>query len=231
MATIQELENAITDLLAVPGIVSILQLNDYSQDRAFEGYVFALIVKAVRQAGNNPASATICGIQSGENPTPIVLRGGPGRLGSDAQDFAYANCILGSKSFELHLDVQYEGKSTATHEVDVSIYNHLAADRIRQSVDSRNAYAKCSHLLGALECKFYNNDLATSLGRTFVGLVNDCKLKFKVFATNGRHAGLARYFGLPGRPDLFFDLSPNSRSEERFIGWFEQHFRQWAMLS
>lgn len=227
MATLTDLSNAITSLLGAPGIAAILQLNSPTRERAFEAYVFSLVTRAVRDAGG---TAEIVGRNTGPNPATVIFRGGPGRLGSTAQDFAYANCQLGQKHFEIHVDVQYEGGSTAVHEVDVSVYDHDAADRLRQS--AATAFAKTKKLIGAIECKFYDNDLGTSLGRTFVGLTDDCgSLRLKLFATNGQHQGLTRYLSLDKRPNPFFRLSPLHVAEEQeFINVVKHVLSKWCCV-
>jgi hypothetical protein len=127
----------------------------------------------------------------------------------------------------LHLDVQYEGRSGAIHEVDISIYDRKAADRVRQTP---NVFAKTDKLHGAVECKFYESKLGTMLGRTFVGLVDDCgTLQLKLFATNGLSQGLVRYFSPKKRPNRFFRLSPVRPVEEtRFVNFVSQILREWA---
>ncbi len=231
MPTLLELRTAVIALLDLPAIPSVLQLNDPTQERAFEAYLLALIVRAVRQIGGN-SGATIKGIQSGANPLIVVLRGNVGRLGSKAQDFAYVECELGRKLFEIHLDVQYTGTSGAIHEIDVSLYDHDMAERIRNSPQGGNKLPTTSKLIGAIECKFYDQNLGTSLGRTFVGLVDDCgTLQLKVFATNGNHDGLTNYFGLDRRPMPFFELAPtNVRAEADCISWMASELRKWARL-
>ena len=162
MATLADLQTSITQVLNLPGIPAVLQLNSPTRERAFEAYVFSLVVRAVREAGG---TAEIWGINTGLNPGIVVFRGGPGLLGSTAQDFAFARCQLGSEEFEIHVDVQYEGGSTAIHELDVSLYERDAADRVRQTL---NLFPKTTKLHGAVECKFYDSTLGTTLGRTFV---------------------------------------------------------------
>ena len=103
-----------------------------------------------RQAGG---TADIYGINSGINPATVVFRGWTGASGSTAQDFAYAQCQLGDQDFEIHVDVQYEGSSGAIHELDVSLYERDAAERVRQAP---NLFAKTNKLHGAVECKFYD---------------------------------------------------------------------------
>jgi hypothetical protein len=172
MPTLSDLRTATERLLDLPNIAAVLQLNSQTRERAFEAYVFSLVIQAVRRVGLG-STAIIQGIQTGPNPQMIVMRGSPGRLGSNAQDFAYASSELANKQFEVHAHVQYEGASKATHEIDISIYDHLAADRIGQAREAARTFSSISKLVGAIECKFYDSDLGTALGRTFVGLTDD----------------------------------------------------------
>jgi hypothetical protein len=230
MPTLVELRDAVNALLDLPGMSAVLQLNSNTRERAFEAYLFGLFVRAVRRAANNDNNVVIKGIVSGANPSVVVLRGGPGRLGSRAQNFAYADCVLAQTTFEIHADVQYSGGSGAIHEIDISIYDHDVANQIRNSFRSENTFPATSKLFGAVECKFYDQDLGTSLGRTFVGLLDDCgMLIFKVFATNGNHSGLSKYFRLGRRPMRFFGLSPtNTVEESECISWLASEFRKWV---
>lgn len=224
MASLSDLRNAVESALSLSTADATLQLNSNTRERAFEAYVFSLLVQAVRQAGGN---ATTVGIRTGQNPSIVVFRGGPGRLGSQSQDFAYARCSLGNKEFEFHVDVQYEGSSGAIHEVDVSLYDHRTADRVRQN---QNEFAKSSKLYGALECKFYDSTLGTVLGRTFVGLVADCgQMRMTAFCSNGPSQSLAKYLQPQNRPDHFLRLSPLRASvEQRFLAHFQHELRKWT---
>jgi hypothetical protein len=161
------------------------------------------------------------------NPAVVVFRGGPGLLGSTAQDFVFARCQLGNEEVEVHVDVQYEGSSGAIHEVDVSLYDRNAADRIRQTP---NRFAKTTKLEGAIECKSYDSTLGTTLGRTFVGLIDDCRPRqLRLFLTNGLAPGLAKYFSLKRRPDRFFGLSPlRPEQEAAFINFVKHTLSKWA---
>jgi hypothetical protein len=212
----------VTGLLSARGAAAVLQLNSQTRERAFEAYIFSLVLRAVRNAGG---TVTVVGIQSGPNPKPIVFRGGPGEMSSHAQNFAFAQCVLSGRSFEVHVDVQYQGTSGATHEIDVSIFDGDRARAIRFS----GAIPGVRHLFGAIECKFYDSALGTALGRAFVGLVNDCgTLRVNSFVTNGQSTGLARYFSHGRRPQPFFDLSPlRPGTANRFVGHVEQVFRKW----
>lgn len=130
MATFDTLVAATERLLLLPGTKQALQLNSPTRERAFEAYVFALVLRAVRAAGG---TVGVTGINSGPNPDVIVFRGAPGQMSSQIQDFAYARCTLNLKSFEVHVAVQFLGTSEATHEVDVSLFDSRQANVARQT--------------------------------------------------------------------------------------------------
>ena len=224
MAAINDLLTAIHALLGHPSLSAVLQLNSNTRERAFECYVFALVVRAVRQAGG---TVELRGILSGPNPDPLVFRGSPGHLGSRAQDFCYARCTLEGKEFEVHVDVEYVGTSGATHEIDVSLCDQAVGDAVRQTP---GILPNTRGLRAAIECKFYDSRLTTALGRTFVGLVSDCgSLVHKTFVTNGQSAALAAYFSKRDRPQPFFAVSPLiADNQDRLVRVIEQALRQWA---
>lgn len=216
--------NAVDGLLGLSAVQTLLTLNSNTCERAYEAYVLALCMEAVRRAGG---TAQLFGIKTGDNPNPVVFRGAPGSMASRNQDFAYARCSLGSKTFELHLDVEYQGKSKALHEIDVSMCDEAHA----QAVRATNATPKTegNKLLMAFECKFYENAPGVSLGRTFVGLVSDCgTLRMSGFVANLPSNKLGQYFSMNSRPQPFLGLIPADKpSEERFIYNIEQELRKW----
>ncbi len=224
MATLNDIRTTIAQLLGLPNVAAVLQLNSNTRERAFECYVFALVVRAALQAGG---SVELRGILSGPNPNPLVFRGGPGHLGSRAQDFCYAHCTVGGKQFEVHVDVVYLGTSGAPHEIDVSLCDAAAGDAARQTP---GVLPNTRGLRGVIECKFYDSQLGTVLGRTFVGLVDDCGgLVLKTFVTNGQNAPLAAYFSKTARPNPFFAVSPIiPGNKDRLVRVIEQALRRWA---
>jgi hypothetical protein len=228
MATPQEMAEllgAVNALLNLPATQQLLQLNSNTCERAYEAYVLSLCLEAVQRAGG---SAEIRGIVSGPNPNPIVFRGAPGSMASKNQDFAYVACILRGKRFEIHVDVEYQGTSGASHEIDVSVCDEAHCNAVRQI--NGTPKAEGNKLLMALECKFYENTPGVSLGRTFVGLISDCgALRMKAFVANLQSENLRRYFSKSSRPEPFLGLVPtDSSSEERFIRNVEQELRKWA---
>lgn len=224
MTTLNDLRNAIDQLLQVNSTQRLLQLNSNTEERAYEAYVLSLCCEAVRIQGGQ---ATIMGINSGANPSPIVFRGGPGSMSSTNQNFCYADCRLRNKSFEIHADIEYVGQSGATHEIDVSIYDAQAAQNVRTTGRSPRTNKS---LIAAIECKFYTAQPGVDLARTFVGLATDCvSNKFKAFVSNRSSSGIERFLSKTNSPEPFFDLTPlNPDSEQRFVRYLEQVLRKWA---
>lgn len=91
MATFADLIAAVQALLSTSGVSAALQLNSATRERAFEAYVFALVLRAVRRAGG---TVQLMGVQTDQSPNPLVFRGSPGQMSSRAQDFVYARCTL-----------------------------------------------------------------------------------------------------------------------------------------
>lgn len=224
MPTLQELKQAIDDLLRLPAVGRLLQLNSNTAERAYEVYVLALCAQAVRNAGG---AATLTGILSGQQPNPVIFRGAPGSMSSRAQDFCYVDCVLGRKGFEVHVDVVYEGQSGANHEIDVSICDSAHAQDVRQT---RRTPRTNRNLIAAIECKFYESTPGVALARTFVGLIKDCSPnRLNAFVSNQTSPGLNSFLSTTWAPKPFTDLTPLSpESEQRFVHNLEQVLRQWA---
>lgn len=228
MATQQELNQlvlSINALLKLPAAQQLLQLNSNTCERAYEAYVLSLCVEAVRRPGG---TAVLTGIKSGANPSPVVFRGAPGSMASRNQNFAYVDCELKGKQFEIHADVEYQGTSGALHEIDVSVCAKQHAEAVR----STNGSPKTSgnNLLVTLECKFYESAPGVTLGRTFVGLVSDCSgVRFEAFVANLPSNKLQMYLSKKSRPEPFLGVVPTSPdSENLFIANVQQALVKWA---
>lgn len=224
MTTKAQLKLAIEGLLGIPSVVRLLRLNSDTIERAYEGYILGLCAEAVRRAGGQ---ATLKGIISGDNPTLVIFRGGPGYMSSDVQDFCYVSCSLNRKQFEIHLDIEYEGTSGAPHEIDVSFYDEDSAVKVRST---RRLPKTNKKLIMAFECKFYTNSVqSVGLARGFIGLLEDCtKTRLSAFVSNNASNNLKKYLSNK-KAKPFLDLTPfNSDSEDRFIRVVEQELRTWA---
>lgn len=225
MAVKDDIKDEVDKLLGLAAKSLKMKLNSDTVERAYEAYIFSLCKKAVEEAGG---TATLTGIKTGANPKTVILRGAPGNMASETQDYCYINCELNGKYFEIHLDVQYEGTSGATHEMDVSIFDHASAEKIRD----RGKLPKTNKLLAIIECKFYTYSTpSTGLARGFAGLVKDCPSnRLSVFAANNGSTNLKKYFSNKGNLEPFVDLDPsNKAAEDRFLRNIEQTLRKWAI--
>ena len=224
MATLDELKQAIDNLIGLSVANKLLQLNSDTCERAYEAYVLSLCAVAVQNAGGTIA---LVGINSGPNPPTVVFRGAPGDMASRAQDFCYIDCVLGRKRFEIHVDVVYEGQSGASHEIDVSMCEAAHAQDVRQT---GRAPRTNKYLIAAIECKFYQSTPGVALARTFVGLVKDCSTnRLNAFVSNQTSRGLDSFLSTSWAPKPFTDLTAlNPPSERRFVANVEQVLRQWV---
>lgn len=223
MATLQQIKDAVDQLLGLQNAGQLLQLNSNTRERAFEAYILALCARAVRRAGG---AADLVGIVSGLNPNPVVFRGGPGQMWSRDQDFCYVQCQLHNKAFEIHVDVTYEGQSGANHEIDVSIVDAAHAGQVRLN---RRSPKTNKNLIAAVECKFYDSTPGVALVRTFVGMLRDCSPnRFNAFVANRTTDGVEKFLSRRWASS-FTDMSPlNPRAERRFVSNLEQELRQWS---
>lgn len=226
MATLSELQTAIDNLLSKPSISRIWRINSTRLDAAYEVYILGLCMEAVRRCNNG--EATLVGINSGPYPPQVVFRGGPGSMASRGQDFCYVQCKVGSEEFEIHLDVEYEGSSGATHEVDVSIYSAESADFVRRT--GRTPKTGRS-LVMIFECKFYDSSVpGIGLARTLVGLKSDCSSQRLVgFVSNRATANLRKFLTKSSSPEPYTNVTPlDPDNEERFINDIKQELLKWT---
>lgn len=224
MATYTEFTIAIDNLLGLTAARQAMQLNSTTREKAFEVYVLSLVAEAVRLAGGRFATV---GINTGNNPNPVVFRAAPGSIFSTTQNFAHLECSLNGKRFELHIDVEFEGNSGATHEMDISLVEYSHADRSRQG--RRNP----RYPIFIAECKFFSSSIPSiGLARALVGLLSDLSTKMgSAFVSNGATNNLKNFLSNKSRPDPYIDLTPlNRHTEERFIASVETKLRKWASV-
>ena len=211
MATMQDLENAIDQLLNHPLGAGQCQLVQSVEEKAYEAYIFGLCLRAVRQLNVIPVLSGISAV-----PNPFVFRGAPGKIYSTYRNYGYASFSVNGHDFEIHAGVEYRGGSRMTHELDVSVINASDARRCRRNAEDPQS----NSLLAGWECKFYTGTLDKSLGRQFVGLVNDMgsKLRERGLCSNVSNPQLKLYFRPRSRPYPHFPLTPlEAASEAMFV--------------
>ena len=192
MATLADLKNAIDALLSHPLGVSQYKISRAVEGKAYEAYVFALCLRAVRELGVEPV---LRGVLTA--PNPFIFRGAPGQIHSRSRNYGYAAFKLNNSSFEIHVGVEFRGNSKMTHELDVCIMQGDHAEMCRRLPDDPQPKS----LVGVWECKFYAGSLQKGSGRAFVGLMDDMgsNVRLSGFCSNSVHSQLRKYF----QPRLF----------------------------
>lgn len=207
MATLQDLENAIDALLDHPLGPGNYQLIQQVESKAYEAYLFGLCLRAVRELNVVPVLRGISG-----PPNPFVFRGGPGQIHSTYRNYGYAEFTLNNNPFEIHAGVEFKGTSNMTHELDVAIMRASDAIACRQTPDDPPS----ASLVAGWECKFLLGTLDKSLGRQFVGLVDDMSsnMRTKGLCSNVSNPQLRFYFKPQKRPHPHFGLTPLETDNE-----------------
>jgi len=104
-----------------------------------------------------------------------------------------------------------------THELDVCVMRAEDAAKCRQQPDDPPS----SSLVGAWECKFYDDKLDKVLGRAFVGLIDDMgsNVRLSGLCSNKTHPQLQDFLQPSRRPYPHLILTPlDPSSELRFVG-------------
>lgn len=213
MATLQDLENAIRGLFQQSvGSSSAYRVDTSTAPKAYEGYIFGLCLRAVRELGAIPV---LCGNTGPANP--FIFRGGPGHIHSTYRNYGYAYFHLNNHEFEVHPGIEISGTSGMTHELDVCI---IRADDARDARSNRQTPSAAA-LVAGWECKFYDTPLQKHLARAFVGLMDDMgsNCRMSGLCSNQTHPQMADYFEPQRRPYPHLPLTPlDSGSENRFVG-------------
>jgi hypothetical protein len=209
VATLQDLELAIDQLLDHPLGIGNYQLVRRVEEKAYEAYVFGLCLRAIREIDSVVVLKGIVGV-----PIPFVFRGGPGQIHSQHRNFGYAEFTLNGHEFEIHAGVEFRGTSGMTHELDVCIMRAEDARNCRntQTLDDPTA----ASLVAGWECKFYAGNLDKGLGRAFVGLIDDMgsNVRLSGMCSNSVHPQLLDFFQPQRRPSPHFRLTPLEPSNE-----------------
>jgi hypothetical protein len=223
MATLSDLEDAIDVLLNHPLGLSQYQLIRQVESKAYEAYIFGLCLRGVRELDITPVLRGITG-----TPTPFIFRGAPGQIYSAARNYGYAEFSINGQNFEIHAGVEFQG-ARMTHELDVCIMRAEDAIQCRQQPDDPPS----ASLIGGWECKFYAGTLDKSLGRTFVGLVDDMgtNLRLSGLCSNSAHPQLRNYFEPQRRPYPHFCLTPlNASNEDVFVNLIKAELKKMTAI-
>jgi hypothetical protein len=189
------------------------------EDR-FEGYLFALVLKAAEKEGAQIRFENRKGSFSGT----ATFRTGPGHLWSDSNPYTHAVIQFPKRpALEAHVGVYISGRSKLYHEADVAVLSRAVARTCR--VDRTDPPASEAVLL--LECKYYSSDPGISLGRQFLGLSAECGKEECVFVTNQAALRLQKLFEEHGREWGHRVLPSHSNDVDRLVGFAQRAFTRY----
>jgi hypothetical protein len=188
-----------------------------SDDDRFEGYAFALVLKAAVKEG------AIVQFENRDGPFngTATFRTSPGHLWADKHPYTHAIIQFpGRPALEAHVGVYVCGRSTLYHEADVVVLSRAVARTCR--VERTDPFASDSILI--LECKFYSSDPGVSLGREFLGLSAECGKEGTLFVTNRPAPRLQKMFQVHDREWGQGILPSQPNDVDRLVGFAQRAF-------
>jgi len=151
----------------------------YSAGKAYEAWVF-LKLKSLMDQSTVISNVTLRNHSGQPTPSPVVVRGGPGNIlragGPNGPNYAsYVSFEVPQaggavNEYEMHLGVQFTGRSGAAHEFDISIIPRGVGQHFRTHGPGRPT----GHPRVGLELKKYGSNLDVSIPRGFIGALFDC---------------------------------------------------------
>jgi hypothetical protein len=144
----------------------------------YEAALFTVAVDAARAAGGEPLVTD----DGSSRSTQMIFRRAPGHLSSkDRFTYAVVKFPRTDRRLEIHLGVLVIGRSGVTHECDIAIMDHRAAERSRL----RPADPRWTSLVAAVEAKHYCTVPDLGIGRSFLGLGAEIKRSNCTIAFSG----------------------------------------------
>jgi hypothetical protein len=149
----------------------------------FEGYIWALILKAAREKGADIYYETVRHVATNN----LLFRTAPGNIFSTTRPYTHAVIrFAGKPELELHVGIKVTGTSGVLHECDVAVLYREEAISCR----SNEVHPRSSALIIAVECKYYASTLPLDLGRSFLGLAGEIHRQGRYFVTNSQSSSI-----------------------------------------
>ena len=214
----QVLAQAISAAVARVGATSASLTSASRSYALYEGFVFACVVEALGRRG-----AQFEVHDRSDNPvTRLVFRAKRGRIYPPNVPYTFVLVRRGTREYELHTDLQVEGRSKVLHELDVTLLDRDEAIRCRQAgVSPRHG-----KVVLLAECKFYGRSLPLEIGREFLGLSSEFTVRVKTIVSNVRSDSVGKMIA-SHKGTANFDISPMDPAlVEQLIGWLATELQQ-----
>lgn len=199
-----------------PSLTAASAAND-----VFEAYVLSLVLEAAR---TETASVSFENV-NGRVPPVFTFRTSPGFIFSTTQNYTHAIITFAGKPpLEAHLGIYVEGASGVLHECDVAVVTRAEAQACRVN----QASPRSAKLVIATECKFYAATPSLGLGRGFLGLVSDLKVRDCFFVMNRKAPSIERLLARRRRHTCRESIIPaNSDDVNLLMSSFRSAFREY----
>jgi len=185
----------------------------------YEGYTFALVVRAAIAAGGQIWYED----RFGKEVNSLVFRTSPGMLYSTVHPYTHSIIDFpGCPLLEAHVGVRVQGRSGVLHEADVLVLPSTEAELPR----NKDVAPRGFRSIIAIECKYYAGHLSLHLARGFHGLHADLGVKNSYFISNLEAPRIQKYLTYHGR-NWERDVVPNSRESNFFIGALREAFKKY----
>jgi hypothetical protein len=185
----------------------------------YEGYAFALVIRAAVAAGGRVDYEDRYGNQTAS----LIFRTSPGMLYSTAHPYTHAVIrFRGCPPLEAHVGARVQGKSGVLHECDVLVLPVAEAELSR----SRRVAPRGTRALIAIECKYYAGHLSLQLARGFHGLHADLGVKNPYFIANIKAQRIQRYLTYHSR-NWENGVIPHTQETTFFIGQLREAFKKY----
>lgn len=217
MSRQQLINGIITSLRAVASNIPVLS-SATRTDKIYEIFILSCVVRTLNSLG-----AQIEARDSNDNSTStLIFRLGPGLIynPTSAPGFIYIN--YQGREYELQNSVRVLGYSNVLHELDVCIITRSESVNCRRNqINPKQGNVKL-----LLECKFYGATLPLKLGREYLGLGREFRLRIKTIVSNQTseeiHSLVTKHKGTEN-----FSISPaNPNNVDMFVQWLANELRQ-----
>ena len=216
-------DQLLDELRSVVDTVSISYNRRSAVYDVYEGFVFALIIRAAVAAGASVSYEN----RNGNGAIELIFRTSPGMLYSDAHDYTHAVLAFPQCApLEVHVGVRVQGRSGVLHECDILV---LPADEAQLSRNKEVAPRGAKSLL-AVECKYYAGHLGLHLARGFHGLHADLGLRNPFFVANIGAPRIERYLSYHKR-SWEHNVMPSTPEMRYFEGQVREAFKRYQAVN
>jgi hypothetical protein len=212
-------DDLISELTNAVGTRSVSYNSASAAWDVYEGYAFALVIRAALAAGGHVRYED----RYGNQVTSLLFRTSPGMLYSTAHPYTHAVIrFRGCPPLETHVGVRVQGKSGVLHECDVLVLPATEAELSRKN----DVAPRGTRSLIAIECKYYAGHLSLRLARDFQGLHADLGVKNPYFIANIKAQRIQRYLTSLSR-NWESGVIPDSQEATFFVSQLREAFKKY----